>query len=316
MLTPTPNIKVFYEPVVKPHSTGLYDTRNTLTSIPFAVANSDAGRQRYTDDGVILVGDVFSRTEIDAARACLAAMTRDDAPRCEAIWYEGNIRDRLGLDATRDHGAASGRLSDPFALGQEAKALPDLPPPERARYVRKLMGFLDTNPALHAIAYHPRLLQLVRAALGGAAPKLFQEMAMIKPPGGREKPWHQDHAYFNLELDERIVGIWIPLEAATQENGCMVALRGAHKAGPRPHFRLRDWQLCDADVGEDSRVALPMQPGEVMLFDGKLPHGTATNRTEDFRWAIQFHYVAAAARETSDDVRLAAFGAEGKNVTC
>ncbi len=315
MTAATP-IKVFYEPVAKPHSIGLYDTRKTLPSITYAVAQSSAGRERYADDGVILVSDVFNAAEIDAARACLAAMTLADAPRCEAIWYEGGIRDRLGLDAARDQGAASGRLSDPFALGQEAHALPLLPPQDRARYVRKLMGFLETNPALHAIAYHPRLLALVRAALGGNEPKLFQEMAMIKPPGGREKPWHQDHAYFNLDLAERIVGIWIPLEAATPENGCMVALRGAHKAGPRLHFKLRDWQLCDNDVGEDSRVALPMQPGEVMLFDGKLPHGTAANRTDDFRWAIQFHYVASAAHETTDDARLAAFGAEGRNVTC
>ena len=32
-------------------------------------------------------------------------------------------------------------------------------------------------------------------------------MALLKPPGGgREKPWHQDKAYFNLTLDTPVVG--------------------------------------------------------------------------------------------------------------
>jgi phytanoyl-CoA hydroxylase len=59
-----------------------------------------------------------------------------------------------------------------------------------------------------------------------------------------------------------------------------------------------------------------MQAGDVMLFDGKLPHGTPVNQTDQFRWAIQFHYKAHTAVEVPDDVRLGAFGSEGKNVTC
>ncbi|MFW6213947.1 MAG: phytanoyl-CoA dioxygenase family protein [Spirochaetota bacterium] len=40
-------------------------------------------------------------------------------------------------------------------------------------------------------------------------------MALVKPPGGREKPWHQDHACFDLPLDSTIVGVWIALGHAT-----------------------------------------------------------------------------------------------------
>ena len=36
-------------------------------------------------------------------------------------------------------------------------------------------------------------------------------MALVKPAQGREKPWHQDHAYFNVALDTPIVGVWIPM---------------------------------------------------------------------------------------------------------
>ena len=59
-----------------------------------------------------------------------------------------------------------------------------------------------------------------------------------------------------------------------------------------------------------------MAAGDVLLFDGKLPHGTPANRTAEFRWAVQYHYRPAAAILVDDEARLAAFGSEGRDVTC
>ena len=91
---------------------------------------------------------------------------------------------------------------------------------------------------------------------------------MVKPPNGREKPWHQDHAYFNIPLVEPVVGVWIALGEATRRNGCMVLApyqrvqrrsSSSSSSGPaaanthpprRPvvHFMRRDWQICDDDI--------------------------------------------------------------------
>ena len=84
----------------------------------------------------------------------------------------------------------------------------------------------------------------------------------------------------------------------------------------RPGCKRRDWQICDTDVETAGRVAVPMQAGDVLFFDGKLPHSTAINRTEQFRWAVQYHYRPAGAREIDDRARLDAFGNEGREVTC
>ena len=113
-----------------------------------------------------------------------------------------------------------------------------------------------------------------------------------------------------------IVGVWIPMGEVTPENGCMHMLAGGHKEGPRLHFKRRDWQICDTDVATSGRVAVPMRPGDVLLFDGKIPHGTPTNQTDSFRWAVQYHYRPADAVLIEDAERLEAFGSEGKNVTC
>ena len=81
------------------------------------------------------------------------------------------------------------------------------------RFVRKFMGFTrEENPALKAVAEDPALMRRWSAGFWEVQPGLYQDMALIKPPGGREKPWHQDRAYFNLTQTTRIVGVWIALD--------------------------------------------------------------------------------------------------------
>jgi phytanoyl-CoA hydroxylase len=181
--------------------------------------------------------------------------------------------------------------------------------------VRKFMNFVDRAPALTALARHPRLLSLAQRLLGGE-PELFQDMALVKPAQGREKPWHQDHAYFNVAMGTPILGVWIPMGRVTPENGCMHLLRGGHKEGARPHFKRRDWQICDTDVDQTDRVAVPMAVGDVLFFDGLIPHGTPVNQTAEFRWAVQFHYRPVNALLVDDAARLAHFGSEGRDATC
>lgn len=76
------------------------------------------------------------------------------------------------------------------------------------------------NP-IKALAEHPLLLDVITRLLG-EEPKMFQNMGLIKPPHlGREKPWHQDKAYFEYPVALPVVGVWIALDEATVANGCM-----------------------------------------------------------------------------------------------
>ncbi len=308
-------MRVFFEPKIPLHDPELYACERTDQGIPAGQAGGRAALERYRTDGFLMVRGLVAVDEVKAARAELEAMALADRPGCEMIWYEGALRDRLALDPGRDR-EIDGRVGGVgFAPGQEGDRLPDLEPAIRARYVRKFMGFVERVPALTRLARHPDLLSLAERLLG-ARPELFQDMALVKPAGGREKPWHQDHAYFNVALEVPIVGVWLPMGEATPQNGCMHLLAGGHKGGPRLHFKRRDWQICDTDVEVAGRVAVPMRAGDVLFFDGKIPHGTPVNRTEAFRWAVQYHYRPAEALAVDDATRLAAFGSEGRDVTC
>ena len=148
-------------------------------------------------------------------------------------------------------------------------------------------------------------------------PELFQDQALLKPPLiGREKPWHQDNAYFNLPPETAVVGVWIALDEATPENGCMYVIPGSHRQGPVVHFKRRDWQICDTDVAAADAWTVPLQPGGCLLFQGLLHHGTPPSRSPQRRRALQFLYKPASATQIAAEQRLAIFGSEGKDVTC
>lgn len=244
--------------------------------------------QRFEELGFLVVQHGFSRQQVDDAITAIQDIIAVESTGSSIVQYESWAADRLD------------------ELNGEQKALA----------IRKCMNFTDRDARLATIARDPRLLSLVTRLLGNCEPEILQEMSLIKPPGGREKPWHQDRAYFNLEAGTPIVGVWIALDRATPDNGCMRVWPGRHRDGPIPHFQRRDWQICDTDMDGQQRLAVPLEPGGALLFDALLPHGTPQNETGDRRWAMQFHYCPAGATRTDDEVRMAVFGSEGKNVEC
>ena len=188
---------------------------------------------------------------------------------------------------------------------------------ERMDLVRKFMWFTEKDPRTLSLAKNPAILKLVRALCGSDEVSMFQDMALLKPPGGgREKPWHQDNAYFNYEPGTPIVGVWIALDDATVDNGCMHVLPGTHVEGAVPHFQRRDWQLCDTSIDQGRDTAVPLPSGGALFFHGLLHHGTPANLTNTRRRAVQLHYLPTATAQVPEERRLDIFGHEGKNVTC
>jgi phytanoyl-CoA hydroxylase len=243
----------------------------------------------YREHGYLVVREAFSAPEVATALAGLTHLIMGGNPAFAGIQFEAKAQDMLSA----------------LTLDQRQDA------------VRKVGFFTEFEARLKGFSHDPRLLSVVRQLLGNAEPYMFQDMALIKPPRlGREKPWHQDHAYFDYPLGTPVVGVWIALDEATLENGCMHLLPGRHREGPIPHFRRRDWQICDSVVLGTRSLPVPLKPGGLLLFDGLLPHGTPHNSSPNRRRALQFHYAPAGVTKTTTDERLRIFGSEGRNISC
>lgn len=178
------------------------------------------------------------------------------------------------------------------------------------------MRFVEYDDRLKRTAFDPALIHLV-PQLVGETPAVFQDMALLKPPHiGREKPSHQDHAYFDLPLTTTVVRVWIVLDEATTENGYMVINAGSHQAGPTIYFSRLDWQICDTHTRNTALLVVPLKPGGALFFHSLIQHGTPANNSPHRRRAVQFHYAPASAQKGAEEDRLAIFGSEGKDVTC
>ena len=251
-------------------------------------AGSEAHLEAYETDGFVSIADFFTDAEVRDALDGMVTLIDGQVPGFRGVQFEAGAR----------------------------RILSTLNPESKQDYVRKLTGFTQYDARLHAIATHPRLLAMARRMIR-AEPAIFEDKALIKPPRlGREKPWHQDHAYWNLPLDARVVTVWIALDAATEANGCMYLIPGSHREGAVVHFKRRDWQICDTDVERARVVAAPLDPGGVLFFNSYLLHGTPANASPMRRRALQFVYVPAEGARITPAERLAVFGAEGKDVTC
>ena len=267
---------------------GLYDYSAEITSgIDGFDSVTDADIEQFHALGFLVIHNAIGQSAIEAGRA--------------------GIRDLI-LNRENDN------IMVEAAVGERFFELPD---EERLDSVRKMMPVVPFDARMKTASEDPALFAVLCRIMGEPA-ALSQDQAMLKPPRiGREKPWHQDMAYFDYPTETTIVGAWIALDEATPENGCMMVIPGSHHEGPMPHWTRRDWQICDTDVRVGEIVAVPLPPGGCLLFHCLLHHGSPPTRSDRRRWALQFHFCPASVNRLPDsDLRLSVFGTDGLEVTC
>lgn len=241
----------------------------------------------YQRDGFIAFTDVLSASEIETAKADLSAAF-------EAL--------RAGLRADQNSygktwSATEGALMIQF---EPTIASIDAAAPDLELKVRKFHQVAQASAAMEVLAHsHPKIRAVVEALIS-ANPILSQDMALVKPPGGVAKPWHQDDAYFKIAPLDAVCGVWIALDDAGIENGCMRVWAGKHRGALR-HYHGADCEIMPDRVAGADEVAVPLAPGGAIFFSGLLPHHTLPNNSLMRRRALQFHYRARDSRFVSDE---------------
>jgi ectoine hydroxylase-related dioxygenase (phytanoyl-CoA dioxygenase family) len=156
------------------------------------------------------------------------------------------------------------------------------------------------NPSKYAPEMNQSLLlanatQLCRDLFGAEATCHIAH-AIFKPARtGAETPWHQDAAYWNPMQDyPHSISIWVPLQLATLENGCMQFVPRSHVSQDiwRHQTLGNDPRIHALELHPDERhhitnpVACPLPPGGATIHGGYALHYTAPNRSEIPRRAL------------------------------
>jgi len=166
----------------------------------------------------------------------------------------------------------------------------------------------DLDPVFDAFCRQPRLKDICEG-LGQESPLLLQTMYIFKQPHiGGEVICHQDATYLRTE-PETCIGIWIALEDATLENGCLWGIPGGHKTGGVKEILRRNENgigtsfetLDETPFAESKKVALEAPKGTVLVFGGLFPHMSCANRSDKSRHAFTLHVIDKAAHYPADN---------------
>lgn len=115
-----------------------------------------------------------------------------------------------------------------------------------------------------------------------------------KKPGGRAASWHQDHAYWQPELDYCALGAWLPLHDVTIEMGAMQFIPGSHRRGLLVHRHEDDPKhnvLTVKDpIDSSTAVACPLKMGGATFHHSETLHYTAPNATQQPRLAFPMEF--------------------------
>jgi len=252
---------------------------------------------RFQRDGYLAFPDILNAGEVTRSREALARTASEMAGDPSSIYSppRSNLGNYSGASYKRADSRSMIQLEPEFdPTGQS--------PQEIESMVRKYMSFCGEDPVFGEMTSPGSRLHEIVESLIGPAPIFFQDMALVKPAlVGVEKPWHQDNAYFSVEPLDAIVGVWIALDDAAPENGCMHVIPGGHKQGGFKHHHGTDCEIDALYLDLGRVIPVPVAAGGAMFFYGMLPHRTPPNRSRQRRRALQFHFRAADSRIVDDD---------------
>jgi ectoine hydroxylase-related dioxygenase (phytanoyl-CoA dioxygenase family) len=160
------------------------------------------------------------------------------------------------------------------------------------------------SPIIHDMILHAEIVAVLERITGAHLPhwdgrvKCMQSMLFAKPPGLQGQAWHQDERYIATR-DRSLVGAWIAVDDATEENGCLRVIPGSQRSGylwpTGPHGEPDEFDLADESHGFDAsgEVLVEVEAGSVVFFNGYTLHRSKRNRSGRFRRALVNHYCNA-----------------------
>jgi len=142
---------------------------------------------------------------------------------------------------------------------------------------------MDVDPFFKAYRSNRRWLDAAEALLGEAAESQGSEW-FNKPPGTEHPtPPHQDNYYFKY-VPPQVLTMWLALDPADEENGCIRYARGSHRDPVRPHDITSvigfSQGITDYGPADESRaVPVHLAPNDLVVHHGNTIHRADPNRS-------------------------------------
>jgi ectoine hydroxylase-related dioxygenase (phytanoyl-CoA dioxygenase family) len=173
------------------------------------------------------------------------------------------------------------------------------------------LGLWTRHPTFRAFAFESPAPEIARRLLAGTRLNLFFDQLFVKEPDSPEQrtPWHQDQSYWPIS-GERVLSVWVPFDAVSEETGALRYVKGSHLWGQRftptdfgpkqravPGVAGAPAPDVDAHPERYEFLSWDLEPGDCLVHQGMTMHGAPGNRSCAVRRR------AHSIRFTGDDVR-------------
>ena len=190
---------------------------------------------QYIENGFLVLENVIPLDDIKSLKnAALNIVDNFDVANHRSVFSTAD-RDRGRDDYFFDSAENIHCFLEEDALDEDGNLLQ----PTRLAINKIGHAMHDLDPAFGAFCRQAIFGQVLRD-IAYQNPMLWQTMYIFKQPRiGGEVRWHQDGSYL-ISAPASVTGIWVAIEDANRDNGCLWVQPGGHRSPLREIYEV-DW---------------------------------------------------------------------------
>ncbi len=167
-----------------------------------------------------------------------------------------------------------------------------------AKVFDQMLNLWQTNDKIKQLMLDKNLGKMVADLAGWDGTRIWHDQALIKRPWANPTSWHLDTPFWSFS-DRRALSIWVALDDATLENGCLYFIPGTfhHTTFDNPGIGKNMDAIFDfyPQFMHAKSAAVPMKAGSCSFHNGLTIHGAGANMTSGFRRAMTCAYMPDGA---------------------
>jgi len=220
----------------------------------------------YDDNGFVVIDDFLNAEELEKWRSAVA----------EAI------KERNGQKMP----GKSVKVNEDDGINKDADYY--------KKVFDQMLNLWQTNDKMKELMLDERIGKLAAELSGVNGIRIWHDQALIKRPWANPTSWHLDTPFWSFS-DRKALSIWVALDDATLENGCLFFIPGSHKKtsfdNPGIGKNMSAIFDCYPQFIQSKSIAAPMKAGSCSFHNGLTIHGAHANMTPGFRKAMACAYM-------------------------
>jgi phytanoyl-CoA hydroxylase len=158
----------------------------------------------------------------------------------------------------------------------------------------QLLNLWQTNEGVAALMLDERIGKMAATLSGADGIRIWHDQALFKRPWANPTAWHLDTPFWSF-FDRNAISIWVALDDATLQNGCLYFIPGSHKGTNFDKISIGRNMDGIFEVypqfAKTAAVAAPMKAGSCSFHNGLTIHGAGANMTNAWRRAMTCAYM-------------------------